>query len=57
MDDGWNEYALHAVVANQVTDYLQVSLFGEYTFDTSHKNSQNGTDVKAEMGVRANVRF
>ncbi len=57
MDDGWNEYALHAVVANQVTDYLQVSLFGEYTFDTSHKQSQNGTDVKAEMGVRANVRF
>ena len=57
MNDGWNEYALNAVVANQVSESVQVALFGEYTFDDSHKNSQNGTDVKVEMGVRANVRF
>lgn len=57
MDDGWHEYILSGVLANQVTDYLQLALVGEYTFDFSHPNSQNGTDVKAEIGVRANVRF
>ena len=57
MNDGWDEYILSAVVANQITDSFQLALFGEYTFDHSHKNSQNGTDVKAEIGVRANVRF
>ncbi|MBQ9540621.1 MAG: hypothetical protein IJU89_04325 [Alphaproteobacteria bacterium] len=57
MDDGWHEYILSGVLANQVTDYLQLALVGEYTFDFSHPNSQNGTDVKMELGVRANVRF
>ena len=57
MNDGWDEYILSAVVANQITDSFQLALVGEYTFDHSHKNSQNGTDVKAEVGVRANVRF
>ncbi len=57
MHDGWDEYILSAVVSNQITDYFQLSLFGEYTFDHSHKNSQNGTDVKAELGIRANFRF
>lgn len=57
MNDGWDEYILSAVVANQITDCFQLALFGEYTFDHSHKNSQNGTDAKVEMGVRANVRF
>ena len=57
MNDGWDEYILSAVVSNQITDSVQVSLFGEYTFDHSHANSQNGTDVKAEVGIRANVRF
>ena len=36
---------------------MQVAVYGEYTFDTSHKGSQNGTDVKAELGVRLNVEF
>ena len=57
MNDGWNEYILTAVVANQITDSFQLALVGEYTFDQSHSGSQNGTDVKAEVGVRANVRF
>jgi len=57
MNDGWNEYVLTAVLANQVTDSVQLALVGEYTFDQSHSGSQNGTDVKAEVGVRANVRF
>ncbi len=57
MHDGWDEYILSAVVADQITDYFQLALFGEYTFDDSHRNSQNGTDVKWEAGVRANFRF
>lgn len=57
MDDGWQEYALTAVVANQISESVQLSLITEYTFDKSHSNSQNGTDAKLEMGVRANVRF
>ena len=57
MDDGWDEYILSAVVANQITDSFQLALFGEYTFDDAHKNSQNGTDIKAEVGIRANIKF
>lgn len=57
MNDGWDEYILSAVVANQITDSFQLSLVGEYTFDHAHSNSQNGTDVKAEVVIRANVVF
>ncbi len=57
MDDGWHEYALSAIAAYQVTDAFQLAMVGEYTFDFSHPGSQNGTDVKAEMGMRFNVRF
>ena len=57
MHDGWDEYILSAVVANQITDSFQIALVGEYTFDHAHKNSANGTDVKAEVGVRLNVKF
>jgi len=57
MEDGWQEYVLTAVVSNQITESVQLSLVTEYTFDKSHPNSQNGTDAKLEMGVRANVRF
>jgi opacity protein-like surface antigen len=57
MDDGFDEYILSASVARQLTDATQVAVYGEYTFDTAHPQSQNGTDVKAEVGVRLNVRF
>jgi hypothetical protein len=40
-----------------MTDTTQVAVYGEYTLDTAHEQSQNGTDVKAEMGVRLNVQF
>ena len=40
-----------------MTDITQVAVYGEYTFDTAHAQSQNGTDVKAELGVRLNVQF
>jgi len=57
MNDGWDEYILKASIAKQFTDTLQVALFGEYTFDSSHTNSQNGTDIKFETGLRLNLRF
>ncbi len=57
MNDGFNEYMIGLSVAHQLTDVTQVAVYGEYTFDTAHANSQNGTDVKAEMGVRVNVAF
>ena len=57
MNDGFDEYIVNLSVANQLTDNVQVALYGEYTFDTAHANSQNGTDVKAEVGVRLNLAF
>ena len=57
MNDGFNEYIISLSAAYQMTDAMQVAVYGEYTFDTAHEQSQNGTDVKAEMGVRLNVQF
>ena len=57
MKDGFDEYVLNLTAAYQLTDTTQVAVYGEYTFDTAHDNSQNGTDVKAELGVRLNVQF
>lgn len=57
MNDGFDEYIVSLSVANQLTDTVQVALYGEYTFDTAHDNSQNGSDVKAEVGVRLNLAF
>lgn len=57
MNDGFDEYIVSVSVANQLTDSTQVALYGEYTFDTAHANSQNGSDVKAEVGVRLNLAF
>ena len=57
MEDGFDEYILNLTAAYQLNDKMQVSVYGEYTFDESHKQSQNGTDVKAELGARVNVVF
>lgn len=57
MEDGFDEYIIGLSLANQFTEHAQVALYGEYTFDTAHDNSQNGTDVKAEVGVRVNFKF
>ena len=57
MNDGWDEYILKANIAYQMNDSIQWTLFGEYTMDDSHSGSQNGTDVKLELGVRLNARF
>ncbi|MCL1902480.1 MAG: hypothetical protein FWG18_02520 [Alphaproteobacteria bacterium] len=57
MKDGIQEYILTAVVARQMTDWMQLAVYGEYTFDDAQPNSQNGTEVKWELGVRLNVRY
>lgn len=57
MYDGIDEYVLSVAVSHKLTNTVQVSLYGEYTFDDSDQKSQNGTDVKAEGGVRVNVAF
>ena len=57
MDDGFDEYIVSLSGSYQLTDATQITLYGEYTFDDAHPESQNGTDVKAEMGARINVVF
>lgn len=57
MKDGFDEFIIGLSWATQMTEHAQVALYGEYTFDTAHEKSQNGTDVKAEVGVRVNFTF
>jgi hypothetical protein len=57
MKDGWDEYIIKLNVADQLNDTMQLAWFFEYTFDTAHSNSQNGSDVKFETGLRFNARF
>ena len=57
MHDGFDEYIIGLSIANQFTEHAQVALYGEYTLDTAHAMSQNGTDAKAEVGVRLNFTF
>ena len=57
MKDGWDEFVIKLNVANQLSENIQLALFTEYTFDTAHSNSQNGTDVKWEFGLRFNAGF
>ena len=57
MNDGFYEYIISLSGSYQLTDATQITLYGEYTFDDAHQMSQNGTDVKAEIGARVNVVF
>ena len=57
MNDGFDEYIISLSGSYQLTDATQITLYGEYTFDDAHQMSQNGTDVKAELGARVNVVF
>jgi opacity protein-like surface antigen len=57
LQDGWDEYIIGLALARQMTESVQVALYGEYTFDNANANSQNGTDVKAEIGARVNIAF
>ena len=57
MKDGWDEYIIKTSAAYQYTDDVQFAAFFEYTMDEAHSNSQNATDCKMELGVRANILF
>lgn len=57
MNDGFDEYIISLSASYQLNDATQITLYGEYTFDEAHQGSQNGTDVKAELGARVNVVF
>ena len=57
MNDGFDEYIVSLSGSYQLNDATQITLYGEYTFDDAHQMSQNGTDVKAELGARVNVVF
>ena len=57
MNDGWDEYVIKTSASYQYTDDIQFTVFFEYTLDDAHAQSQNATDVKAELGVRLNARF
>ena len=57
MEDGLQEYILHLIVANQITDRMQIAFYFDYTLDDSRSQSQNGTDRKFEFGLRANITF
>ena len=57
MNDGFDDYIIGLSLAHQFTEHAQVALYGEYTFDTAHERSQNGTDAKVEAGVRVNFKF
>jgi len=57
MDDGIDEFYLTLSGSRQVTDNLQLILFGEYTFDSAEEKSQLGTDAKFEVGLRMNLQF
>ena len=57
MRDGMHEYIFSSTVAYQMTDSMQIAMYGEYTIDSAEARSQNGTDIKFEMGFRLNVLF
>jgi hypothetical protein len=57
MEDGTEEFTLTLLGSRQITENLQLTLFGEYTFDTVEEKSQLGTDIKAEIGLRLGWQF
>jgi len=57
LDDGLDEYILSAAVSRKLSESVQISVYSEYTFDDADAGSQNGSDIKAEVGIRANVAF
>jgi opacity protein-like surface antigen len=57
MKDGVDEFAISLLGSRQLTDNLQLTLYGEYTFDTAEEKAQLGTNRKAEAGLRLNLQF
>jgi len=57
MEDGVDEFALSLLGSRALTESLQLTLYGEYTFDTAEEKAQLGTTMKAELGLRLNWQF
>ncbi|MDR2583449.1 MAG: hypothetical protein LBC75_08220 [Fibromonadaceae bacterium] len=57
MEDGVEEYTLTLLGSRQFTKNLQLTLFGECTFDTAEDKAQLGSDIRAEVGLRMNWQF
>jgi len=57
MKDGVDEFALSLLGSVALTESLQLTLYGEYTFDTAEEKAQLGTTMKAELGLRMNYQF
>ena len=57
MNDGFDEYIITLSGSYQWTDTIQTTVVGEITFDDGHRNSQNTSSGKYELGVRLNVQF
>ncbi|MDR2593413.1 MAG: hypothetical protein LBC87_01395 [Fibromonadaceae bacterium] len=57
MEDGVEEFTLSLQGSRQFTKDLQLTLFGEFTFDTAEDKAQLGSDIRAEVGLRLNWQF
>jgi len=57
MKDGVDEFAISLLGSRALTESLQLTLYGEYTFDTAEEKAQLGTTMKAELGLRMNWQF
>jgi len=57
MEDGVEEFTLTLSGSRKFTKNLQVTLFGECTFDTAEDKAQLGSDIRTEVGLRMNWQF
>jgi len=57
MEDGVEEFTLSLQGSRQFTKNLQLTLFGEYTFDSAEDKAQLGSDIRVEHGLRLNWQF
>jgi len=57
MEDGVEEFTITLLGSRQITDHLQLTLFGEYIYDIAEEKAQLGSDIRAEVGLRMNWQF
>jgi len=57
MEDGSDEFSINLLGSRKITEKLQLTLFGEYTYDIAEDKSQLGSDIKIEAGLRMNWQF
>jgi hypothetical protein len=55
--DGWDEYIFTIALTRNLKDSMQLTFYGEYTFDDAEVKSQSGTNLKVEFGIRFGVKF